>query len=859
MKETETLIKRVIPYLSRRGYEIENNMFFEESIKCGDKTMFQDILIKKSKPSTKTLFVIEVKRDTLKLEQKHINQAIKYGENSSVPFVVVTNGIEFRLYNVKTKKRIAFNGMMLSKIPSYIDLETVLKYFKNNPELDDITLTDKSLPFRPTVSASQLEELLKRCHNIIRNVEKDETHIFGDLSKLIFLKLLEEKRDAGELPEDIPFPLAKSFNELASEKNDELVMQTIRTAINQIFTHAKFKDLAPIASGDEEATGHEGVSYKALLYIKNKSTYKKLITELSKVHFMDAEVDVKGSVFEYFIRATLQGRKGLGQYFTPRPIILFMCEIANIRKLLRRMALTGVIPKVVDPACGSGGFLIYSLSAFLKYLEEEYKGSLTKKDYQDLVNRIKQQIFYGQDANQSIVVAAKMNMIIAGDGSSNIYQGNTLAFDNKDKLSKPNLIITNPPFGSSESDSLDEDDLDKYDIKTTTAQSLFIQHMIDMVDEEGEILTVIDESILNAPKWKQVREFIMNKSCIEAIVSLPKAAFSPNKINVKTSILYLKKKEGTNPEDYIQDYPIRVIDLNEIGYNKRGDIISPGMDEVVKVIKDRWAEMQHSPISSEDTGGYFSSYPLTMKQIHLDCNPNLRFDYKFHNPELLSEIDELKSVDGARPLTELCIPTSPDEYTRIEEKGGIPILFKRGKTPKKACYNVPGATVRMIKAGNIGKTGPQEGAGIDFVSEELAISLESYRAKKNDVLLASTGEGTLGKSMVVNGDLIGGLVDGHVTIIRLREDIDLLPQFVTWFLRSNLGQRQIERLYIGSTGQIELTERDAEEIVIPVPSIEIQEDYINRCQELVLKAESLRKEAEKAVSDLSLYTPLSQN
>ncbi len=135
----------------------------------------------------------------------------------------------------------------------------------------------------------------------------------------------------------------------------------------------------------------------------------------------------------------------------------------------------------------------------------------------------------------------------------------------------------------------------------------------------------------------------------------------------------------------------------------------------VKVIKNRWDEIQHSPLSLEDTGELFSSYPLTVKDIHSQYNPSLRLDYKFHNPDILNSIQELKDTDGARPLFEFCVPTNPDEYKKAKEKDDIPVFFKRGKTPNKAHYNVVGATVRMIKAGNIGKTGSQEGAGIDYV------------------------------------------------------------------------------------------------------------------------------------------------
>ena len=106
-KETTTVIKKIIPYLTRLGYSFQDDMYFEESVKQGKKvTGYTDIEIKFN---NKLAFLLEAKRDTLKVNDNHREQALEYGEAKKVPFVVVTNGQTFEMWNVKTKTQMKIN------------------------------------------------------------------------------------------------------------------------------------------------------------------------------------------------------------------------------------------------------------------------------------------------------------------------------------------------------------------------------------------------------------------------------------------------------------------------------------------------------------------------------------------------------------------------------------------------------------------------------------------------------------------------------------------------------------------------------------------------------------------------------
>ena len=125
--EMTTVIKKVVPYLQRRGYSLEDNMFFGERTKSEQERIgFVDILVKRSPRAAKPLFVIEAKRDSAKLNASHRKQAIGYGKSLECPFVVVTNGEDIELHNVTTRKRLKVNGSIIGKVPQYSRIETVL-------------------------------------------------------------------------------------------------------------------------------------------------------------------------------------------------------------------------------------------------------------------------------------------------------------------------------------------------------------------------------------------------------------------------------------------------------------------------------------------------------------------------------------------------------------------------------------------------------------------------------------------------------------------------------------------------------------------------------------------------------------
>lgn len=224
------------------------------------------------------------------------------------------------------------------------------------------------------------------------------------------------------------------------------------------------------------------------------------------------------------------------QYFTPRPIVKFMVEFIDPDE----------DDLIIDPACGSGGFLLYSLMHVIEKIQGKYnenKNSISRISW-DFAHK---QIF-GVEINDRIARIAMMDMIIHEDGHSNIECNNALLdFDKFDKVrdirpNKYSIVFTNPSFGAIVKDKII---LNKFELakgrKSQKTEILFIERCLELLKEGRKLGIVIPDSILTNSTLQYVREYILKNSKIVAIISLLQHAFSPSGAGVKASLLFLEK------------------------------------------------------------------------------------------------------------------------------------------------------------------------------------------------------------------------------------------------------------------------------------------------------------------------------
>ncbi|ETC86065.1 N-6 DNA methylase [Xanthomonas hortorum] len=776
--ETETVIKRILPYLRRREYVIEADVDFETKAKSLVRYTngYVDLLVNcgDSKPK----FIIEAKRTGKKLTDKDRHQALEYGKSIKVAFVVVTNGQEIQCFNTQSGEAIRWDGYLQAKIPSKSQLKFVLAALKKNPALTDVPLSkDSSLPFRPALPLKQLNALFQRCHGAIRKIEKNEENAFADFSKILFLKLLEEKSDRSSFP----LPYSYRFHDLAARPKSEAdqVMGAVRTMITDIGKDPKYGDVL----GDP-------------IRLKQPATFHKIVSELASVSFEDSGLDTKGAAFEYFVRATLKGKK-LGQYFTPRPLVELMVALVNVDAIIAS-AIAGNPVKFLDPACGTGGFLVYTMKEALLRLETQLASKkLTNAHFEVASSRIREEVFYGADANEGVAAAAKMNMIIAGDGHSNVRAEDTLRKASKiwtDSKPFADYILTNPPFGTSESESLPADERLDFGVASTKGQHLFLDKMVRSAGPGALICTVIDDGVLNTDSAAELRKLILEQCDLEVVLSLPDDTFKPNKINVRSSVLLLRKK-ASRQADPTQD-PIRFITLDSLGYDGSGDAIR-GFD-FFSLRRDFETVIQDRSVAPLGAGNHWSYFDVPFVEVWGDKTK--RWDVKYWRPEVREACKNLAAA-GVKQIADLnLIPTSrgksPPADTYVDESDGHALVVKAGSN--------------VTNAGFINLT------GADYVEKIVFDDLpESCKLIKGDVVLSSTGEGTLGKCAVFDLD-IPALGDGHVTIIRTDPGV-IDSYYLCDYLRVGFGADQVNRLFTGSTGLIELSPDRAAEIFIEVP------------------------------------------
>lgn len=786
--ETETVVKKILPYLQRRGYDLVTDLDFETGVSITDRYSkgYIDILVTCGKK--KPLFLIEAKKISKKLTAKDRDQAIAYAKSKdvNVPFVVVTNGIDIQCFNSENKDRILWDGKQQDKIPTKEQLKKVTTTLKSNPHETVIKISnDESLPFRPGLALRQLNSLFYKCHSTIRKIEKNEENAFSDFSKLLFLKLLEEKED---LESDFELPYSYRFHDLALKPASEAdqVKDSVLSMIKSIVDSRSY-----------------GEVLEDKIKLKNPKTFQSIVKELSSVSFCDCSLDSKGASFEYFVRATLKGKK-LGQYFTPRELVQTMLAIVGQKKIVNSI-ISGTGIKILDPACGTGGFLVFLMQDTLQKITEMHKSrDINKNTFDNAKKSIKEDIFFGSDANDGVAASAKMNMIIAGDGHTNIQHEDSLSKAAKNwNIDQPDcdLILTNPPFGTSETDSLSPEDWEQFAIRSGKGQHLFLQKMVlSLKPGSGEFCTVIDEGVLNNENAAPLRKWLMQQCRLKGVFNLPNETFKPNKINVKSSLLYFERRAEPDM-DYEDNYKVTVCKIDSLGYQGSGEKIR-GF-ELNKFIKEISNDILDQDSSVHRTGYFWEAFDVESNEIVNDST--CRFDFKYWNTDTRNRINDIYQIHKTNISKINKVTTtrgkSPPADNYVDENEGYAVVIKSGSN--------------ISKQGKIifqGADWIEKSIYDEFIEQASNTGVNRNIIKKGDVLLSSTGDGTLGKSAVFDSD-IPAIADGHVTIIRV-DNSEIDPHYLCDYLRSGFGAVQVDRLYTGSTGMIELTPDQVDSIVI---------------------------------------------
>lgn len=300
-----------------------------------------------------------------------------------------------------------------------------------------------------------------------------------------------------------------------------------------------------------------------------------LVSHLESINLSATDIDVKGFAFEKFMDGFFKG--SYGQYFTPRELIKFIVDMMNPT----RDSL------ILDPACGSGGFLLH---VFDKIREQanEYADKGTA-DHNNYWSDFARSNLFGIEINENIAQVAKMNMIIHGDGHTNVACADSLQpfetlkqktkNDSFDK-EKFDFILTNPPFGSNINSS-EYPFIKGYELGKSTSKSgkttprknqksevLFIERCLEFLKKgTGKMAIILPDGVLSNSSMQYVRDYLMEKTQILGIVSFPQLAFKQYGAGVKSSVIFCRKKADFEGET---NYKIFMAIAENVGYDSTG-------------------------------------------------------------------------------------------------------------------------------------------------------------------------------------------------------------------------------------------------------------------------------------------------
>ena len=618
------------------------------------------------------------------------------------------------------------------------------------------------------------------------------TEAFDELSKIIFVKIRDEQ--------------------VARKKGDPYDFQ--------IKTHETPESVHKRITGcyDEAKKIDPDVFTDNIL-----SPAAKLFTVVNHIQGMNlskTDLDTKGVAFERFMEDFFKGKQG--QYFTPREVVKFIVEVCDVNNT----------SKVLDPACGSGGFLLYTLDNIREKASEYYDEGTA--DHYKYWHDFAANNLYGIEVNEKIARVAKMNMIIHDDGHTNVICHDSL--EDFTKIQKINqgfkrnhfdLILTNPPFGATIKKE-EKPYLKKFHFgknatgkvrNTQKTEILFIERCWEFLKPgTGHVAIILPDGILTNSTLKYVREYMEDKFEVKAIFSLPQVTFAHYGAGLKSSILILRKKEEN---EICIDNKVFSALIKNVGYDATG---RKSKNELT-IINKEYKEFLN--------GKVFYTHDVFVKKIS-QFNNN-RLDPYYYSPLFEDILYELsKSKYPLKPLGEVCV-----------ENG----LFS-GKTPAKDDYSESSSDPKIVKVATL-KAGKVDFNYVEYVQPH-AVS-EKY-IEDGDILILSAAHQAeyLGKNPCIV-TIPKELKDQEITfvgeLINIRVDKKKVnPYYILQLFNTRNYFLLIKSEKRGQTSH--LYPKDMKKIKVPVPmDIAVQNKNADEYIKQYVKYEEHIEKANKILED----------
>lgn len=624
------------------------------------------------------------------------------------------------------------------------------------------------------IPATDLKLIFKRIHKTLyanTNISRSEK-LGGEMIRLIFAKIWDERYDLDKPPE---------FR-VGVDETPESIRYRIQNLFEQVKTEL-------VKDGVFEKHDKISLDPKSVAWV---------VGQLQRYSLHLTDKDAVGAAFEVFAEKELVGEKG--EFFTPREVVKTAVALVQPQPL----------QTILDPACGSGGFLIYSLGYVWDMMRnsKKYKGS---PDLPKLQQDIAVNYFYGIDKEVDLVKIAKAYMAIVGDGRGGIVHENTLHRpedyqerardlfvedrDNTKVFRQFDIILTNPPFGANIKVLKDEAQNFKLGhvwhkdengtwqptgkAKATEPQVLFIERCLDMLTDGGILAIILPETIFHAVKSRYVLDYIKKGNNIKAIVDLAHNTFRPHN-NAKTLLLILQKARTQ------QDNIVMAV-AEETGHDHQGRMLYRFDYKTKSFTKEVWDDTENIRKELENPHDKNNQYVFPVKSASIKSDIYVpRYYWQKRAQSILEETREL----GYEPVR---VQELLDEKIIVTYKGygSPPSGFKgRGEIPyirvadiinwelyKNPTAFVPREIYLKVK-----------GNGVDLSLEDIIfVRRGSYRI--GSVAMVSP----LDTEVLLTGELV------IMRVVKSENDYGINPYYLIYLLSHYLTQRQLSQKILVDT------------------------------------------------------------
>ena len=455
----------------------------------------------------------------------------------------------------------------------FISIATELTAGYGEPKKQPLIKGHEKHDLRTKINREEIEGLGRNLHNVLwGGGGTNDSEIFYSLVNIILAKIQDEYEKEDEQEYDFQIYQYGSHIE-SSEK--------VYDRINQLYKRALKEQLNV---SEQQKIDDDNIINR------NKFPLNKLIftvQALENFSFLEgrSSLDGKDILGDFFESITRDGfKQNKGQFFTPTPIVNFLLYALQLDNLaIDRLNNDKHLPLIIDPSAGSGTYLVEAMKLITK--EVKYKQfhkvktskdvkwrfeELFKPDYQE--NKWARNYLYGSEINFDLGTASKVNMILHGDGSTNIFVKDGLLpfrfyvketspnyletataetlYNDKEVNAKFDVAISNPPF------SVDLDTQTQREVKNAfvfgdkkNSENLFLERYYQLLKEGGRLGVVLPESVFDTTENKYIRLFLFKYFNVKAIVSLPQVTFEPY-TSTKTSLLFAQKKTKKQVEQW---------------------------------------------------------------------------------------------------------------------------------------------------------------------------------------------------------------------------------------------------------------------------------------------------------------------